>query len=139
VVWAGQVPCYDLKKDSTKKDSLQNNKGQECFPLPAAKKLTEGNFTVGRFAWNPDGNSIAFVRQPDPLINSSVHSAINSVDITSKKITTLVAHPSADFLSAFSPDGKSLLYDSDLSDTTSNFYKNSHYLFMTWRKRKNGR
>src|SRR4051812_27286248 len=49
VVMAGQVPCYDAKKDSAKKDTIQTLKGQDCFPLPVAKKLTQGNFNVGRF------------------------------------------------------------------------------------------
>ena len=125
VVMAGQVPCYDMKKDSSKGDSTQKIKGQECFPLPKAKRLTEGDFNVGRFIWNPDGSSIAFTRQPDPLINSSFHAAICSVDIASKKITTLVDNPSSDFLSAWSPDGKSFIYSTNLTDSISNYYKNS--------------
>jgi dipeptidyl aminopeptidase/acylaminoacyl peptidase len=127
VVMAGQVPCYDIKKDSTKPDSLQRIKGQDCFPLPSAKKLTEGNFNVDGFLWNPDGKSIAFVREPDPLINSSVHSGIYSVDIATKHITTIIDHPSSDFLAAWSPDGKSILYQSSVGDSISNFYKNSRY------------
>jgi dipeptidyl aminopeptidase/acylaminoacyl peptidase len=127
VVLAGQVPCYDVKKDSTKSDSLQKNRGGECFPLPVAKKLTEGNLNVGRFQWNPDGKSIAFVRQPDPLINSFFHAGISSVDLATKKITSLVDNPSADFLSVWSPDGKSFIYSSNLSDSISNYYKNSRY------------
>jgi len=127
VVMAGQVPCYVVKRDSTTSDSLQKIKGQDCFPLPVARRLTEGNFTVQSFLWNPNGKSIAFTRQPDPLINSSVHSGIYSVDITTKEITKLVDHPSLDFLALWSPDGKSILYQSDLNDSISDYYKNSHY------------
>jgi dipeptidyl aminopeptidase/acylaminoacyl peptidase len=127
VVMAGQVPCYDSKKDSTKKDTVQNPKGQDCFPLPVAKKLTQGNFNVGRFLWNPDGKSIAFVRQPDPLINSSTHAGIYQVETASKNVSLLVDKPSADFIAAWSPDGKSFLYATDGTDSVSNYYKNSRY------------
>lgn len=67
IVLAGQVPCYTPKADSTKKDSTTKIKGQECFSLPVGKRLTEGDFTVGGFAWNPDGKTIAFNRQRNPF------------------------------------------------------------------------
>ncbi len=127
IVWAGQVPCYTVKRDSTKTDSLNKIKGQECFALPVAKKLTEGNFNVGRFLWNPDGKSISFVRQPDPLINSFQRASIVSIDISTKKIITLIDNPTGDFLSAWAPDGKSFIYSTNLNDSVSNFYKNPRF------------
>ncbi len=125
IVLAGQVPCYTSPNDSTKKDSLPKIKGQECYALPVAKKLTEGSFTVGRFLWHPNGRSIAFVRQPNPLINSFLRADIVSADINTKKITTLVQTPTGDFLSAWSPDGSAFIYSTNLNDSVSNFYKNS--------------
>jgi dipeptidyl aminopeptidase/acylaminoacyl peptidase len=38
IVWAGQMPCYTVKKDSAKTNSVNKIKGQECFTLPVAKK-----------------------------------------------------------------------------------------------------
>jgi len=137
IVLAGQVPCYDSKKDTSKTDSLQKSKTRDCFPLPIARKLTEGNFTVGRFVWNPDGKSIAFVRQPDPLINSSFQAGIYSVDIASKTVTMLVDNPSADFISVWAPDGKSFIYTSNLSDSISNYYKNARYFIYESEGKRN--
>ena len=125
VVLAGQVPCYTSKPDSIKKDSAIKLKGQECFSLPVAKRLTEGDFTVGGFSWNPDGKTIAFNRQRNPLINSGITSDIVIVNVITKKITTLVSNLTGDFFSRWSPDGNSFAYSSSLNDSTTNFYKNS--------------
>jgi hypothetical protein len=95
VILAGQLPCYPAKKDSTNK-----SKAPECYTLPVAKRLTEGNFTVSGFSWKPDGKEIAFNKQSNPLINSGISSDIVVIDITTKKITTLVSNPTGDFLIA---------------------------------------
>ncbi|HEX8331361.1 MAG TPA: S9 family peptidase [Segetibacter sp.] len=125
IVMAGQVPCYSLKKDSTKADTANKIKGQECYALPVAKRLTEGAFNVGGFAWSPDGNSIVFNRQRDPLILSSTTADIVLLDVASKKLTTLVSNPTGDFFSRWSPDGKAFVYSSSLNDSTTNFYMNN--------------
>jgi dipeptidyl aminopeptidase/acylaminoacyl peptidase len=124
-VLAGQVPCYTSKADSTKKDSVTKIKGQECFALPVAKRLTDGDFTVVGFAWNPDGKTIAFNRQRNPLINSGLTSDIVLIDVATKKITTLVSNLTGDFFSRWNPEGNSFVYSSSLNDSTTNFYKNS--------------
>ncbi len=126
ILLAGQVPCYGFNKDSTAKDSVKM-KGQECVTLPSASKLTDGNFTITRFLWNPDGRTIGYVKQPDPLINSSLHAAIVVVDVISKKTTLVVDNPTGDFLGSWAPDGKSFIYSTNGSDSLSNFYTNPHF------------
>jgi dipeptidyl aminopeptidase/acylaminoacyl peptidase len=126
IVLAGQVPCYPVKKDSTNKtDSLTKIKGQDCIALPVAKRLTDGNFNVGGYSWSPDGKRIAFNRQVNPLINSSISSDIIVIDVATKQMSTLIANPTGDFFSRWSPDGSSFVYTSSLSDSTSFFYKNN--------------
>jgi len=125
IVLAGQVPCYPPKKDSTAADSLSKVAATDCVKLTTAKRLTEGAFTVGGFAWNPDGTSIAFTRQPDPIITSFMKSDIGVVDVASKKVNILVANPSSDAFSRWSPDGKSFVYTSTLGDSTENFFRNN--------------
>ena len=98
VILAGQLPCYPAKKDSTIK-----TKGQECYTIPTAKRLTEGNFTVSGFSWKPDGKEIAFNKQSNPLILSGITSDIVVIDIATKKITTLVSNPTGDFFNRWSP------------------------------------
>lgn len=125
IVLAGQVPCYPAKTDSTAKDSVAKVPVPDCVKLPVAKRLTEGAFTVSGIAWNPDGTTIAFNRQPDPIITSSMRSDIVLVDVATKKLTPLVSNPTGDFFSRWSPDGKSFIYSSTLNDSTANYYRNN--------------
>jgi len=87
--------------------------------------LTEGNFTVTSFVVSPDGTKVAIGHQPDPLINSFLKADISIVDLSTKNVTALVANASSDAVEDWSPDSKELLYTSNVSDTTSNFYTNS--------------
>ena len=98
--------------------------------MPKAYKLTEGDFTVTGFEWSPDNKKIAFTRQPDPLINSGIHADIALVNLSDKKVTTLINNPAADFLEEWSPDGKFILYSSSLTDTISQFFRNNRLSFM---------
>ena len=125
VLLAGQLPCHNSKADSAKKDSAVKVKGQDCYTLPVAKKLTEGDFTVAGFSWKPDGNTIAFNRQRNPLFNSGGSSDIILMDVATKKMTTVVNNPAGDFFSRWSPDGKSFVYTSAVDDSLTNFYKNN--------------
>lgn len=112
-----ELPCYETV------DSLKVKAG--CIQWPKAKRLTEGNFTVTRFVVSPNGNSIAFGHQPDPLINSFQKSDISIVTIQDQKVTPLVTNASSDALEDWSPDSKHVLFTSNGTDTTSNFYANS--------------
>lgn len=110
-------PCYETT------DSLKVKAG--CIEWPKAQRLTEGKFTVTEFSISPDGTKIAFNHQPNPLINSFMKSDISIIWLNDKKISPLITHPSSDVLEDWSPDSKEVLFTSNLSDTTSNFYTNS--------------
>ncbi|MBA2329813.1 MAG: S9 family peptidase [Flavisolibacter sp.] len=130
IVLAGQVPCYtsatdSLKKDSIAKDSILQLKGQECISLPVARRLTEGDFNVSGFAWNPDGKTIAFNKRTNPLINSGITSDIVVIDVDSKQMTTLVNTPTGDFIERWSHDGRSFVYSSSVDDSTTFYFKNN--------------
>ena len=122
VFLAGQLPCYTDKKDSAK-----NNlpKAADCFLLPIAKQLTEGDFTVAGFAWSPDGKQIAFTRQSNPLILSGNSADIALIEVATKKITTLVNNPTGDNFNYWNPDGTAFVYGSQVNDSITNFYKNN--------------
>ncbi len=108
-------PCYD-------KDSLAK---KDCITLPKAVRLTNGVFTVTGFGWSPDGTTIAFSHQPNPLIQSSGKSDISLVTVASKKVASLVKNPAGDVFSLWSPDSKEILYQSAVADTVSQYYKNN--------------
>jgi dipeptidyl aminopeptidase/acylaminoacyl peptidase len=75
-------------------------------------RVTEGAFTVGRFAWSPDGRSIAFDHRidADPANNGSAD--ISVVDVTSRERRPLVAIEGPDANPVWSPDGASIAFES---------------------------
>ena len=90
-----------------------------------AKLLLESaEFSVNNFKWSPDGQKIAFGHQPDPFITSFLKEDISIYDFSSKSHKVLVNNPSRDNLVDWSPDSKTILYQTSLSDSTSNFYLN---------------
>ncbi|MEO6254664.1 MAG: S9 family peptidase [Ferruginibacter sp.] len=121
VFLAGQLPCYSTKKDSTK----TNEKAPECFSLPVAKQMTEGNFTVSGFSWSPDGKQIAFNRQANPLILSGISADIVLIDADTKKMTTIISNPTGDFFNRWNPDGTAFVYGSSVNDSITDFFKNN--------------
>ena len=125
IVLAGQVPCYTFPKDSVSADSASKKATEKCFQLPVAKRLTEGNFNVGGFAWSPDGKQILFNKQANPLILSGITSDIVVIDVASKKLTTLISNPTGDFFSRWSPDGKAFAYGSSVNDSLTNYFRNN--------------
>ena len=95
--------------------------------IEAKLLIDSADFTINDFKWSPDGSKIAIQHQPDPLRNSFYKSDISIYDIQSKSHNILVANPSFDGFVDWSPDGKSILYTTDLNDSTSNYYLNSHF------------
>jgi len=85
---------------------------------PEAKRLTSGaDFTVGGFAWSPDGKKIAFDHRPDPLINSGPKSDISILDVESQKIAPLVTQPGSDSNPSWSPDGQWIAFATRMGET----------------------
>jgi len=113
---AGQLPCHKNKKDST---------AGKCVELPAARRLTRGNFTVSAFSWAPEGKTIAVTKVPTPFLSAAGHADIAAVDVQTGRLRPLVRNPSSDVFEHWSPDGKQFVYTSRVNDSTSYFYKNN--------------
>ena len=112
------LPCYD-DKDSTAQQ-------WDCIKMPKLEPLIDSaEYTIVSFYWSPDGKQIAFGHQPDSDILSFMKSDISIVEVESKSIRQLVQNPSSDALVDWSPDGQYILYETSLTDSTSNFYKNA--------------
>ncbi len=128
VTLAGLYPCYTSKDSTTRK--------LDCYKIPVAKKLTDGNFTVTGFEWKPDGTAIAINKQPDPLINSSAYSDIAIVDVQTKKMDILIANPTGDAFIGWNPTGTAFIYRSSLDDSVTNFYRNGRLFIYDMASKK---
>jgi dipeptidyl aminopeptidase/acylaminoacyl peptidase len=95
-----------------------------CVRAPDPVRLTGGDFTVGSFAWSPDGTRIAFERRSDPLITSGNSSDLWLADVPSGEVRPLVEAPGAVGSPVWSPDSRWILYSSAGPDTTTNYYTN---------------
>ena len=109
-----QMPLPNQMSDSTYTEKLE--------PILLIDSVT---FSINNFKWSPNGKKIAFEHQPDPLPNTFFKANISIYDIQSRTHKVLVNNLSYDGLLDWSPDGKSILYQTSLNDSTSNYYSNS--------------
>ncbi len=86
--------------------------------------IEDTSFSINSYKWSPDGKKIAFEHQPDPLRNTFFKADISIYNIESKTHKKLVNNLSYDGLIDWSPDGKAILYNTSLNDSTSNYYLN---------------
>lgn len=112
------------------------NFNPDSVKIQAAKRLTEGNFNVSGFDWSPDGRSIVFNRQKDPLINSGISADIVIINTNDKEITSLVANPAADGFIRWNPAGTEFVYNSTVTDSVSQFYKNNRLFIYNMATKK---
>ena len=85
-----------------------------------AVRLTAGEFSVGSFAWSPDGSRIAFSHAPTPLSNDSYYSDVSVVDVADKRIRVLVDQIGTDRSPIWSPDGEWILFTSTMDREVTN-------------------
>jgi dipeptidyl aminopeptidase/acylaminoacyl peptidase len=117
---AGGLPCYTTKQDSSKE-----GKSNSCPTLPKPVQLTNENYYISNFEWNPDNKYIAFNFQPDNRVKTSAYSHIALISLLTKKIEVVVKNQSADDFQAWDKGGGFFVYSTHLDDTTSNFYTNN--------------
>ncbi len=89
-------------------------------PSPSPRRLTNGDFTVGAFAWSPDGSTIAFDHAPDPRPNSAYAADISVVSVDTGELRRVAANVGRDRGPIWSPDGSAILYSSLLDVAVSN-------------------
>jgi dipeptidyl aminopeptidase/acylaminoacyl peptidase len=79
--------------------------------LPKAEPLTKGDqFSVGGFAWAPDGKRIAFSASRDPDLSSQDTEQIYVLDTTDLHVRKLLESGGPNSRPQWSPDGKTIAY-----------------------------
>ncbi len=108
----GQLDAYPMPSDSTVKNE----------PRPLIDSV---EFTVSGIHWSPDGQKIAFNRRPDPLINTFFKTDIGVYNLADSSYRMVVENSSYDSFLDWSPDSEKIIYESDVDNTSSNYYTNS--------------
>jgi len=79
--------------------------------LPKAEPLTKGDqFSVGGFAWSPDGKRIAFSASRDPDLGSQDTEQIYVLDMADLHVRKLLDSGGPNSGPRWSPDGKNIAY-----------------------------
>src|SRR6185369_7613258 len=81
----------------------------------ASRALTSGAFTVGSFAWSPDGKSIAFDHRPNSSPSSSGSADISIVTVADGAVRKLVTQDGPDANPAWSPDGSRIAFQTAMA------------------------
>src|SRR5207244_4294955 len=90
----------------------------------ATRALTTGAFTVGAFAWSPDGKSIAFDHRVNNSPASSGSADISIVTVADAAVRKLVTQDGPDSNPVWSPDGSRIAFQTAMADPDY-FYANS--------------
>ena len=91
-----------------------------------ARRLTSGAGSVATgeaqstLSWSADGRTIAFVFAPNAILNDADRAYVALLDVATKKISRLTAHPSFEGNPLFSPDGAHVAYEHSDGDNQIN-------------------
>ncbi len=82
----------------------------------ATRQLTRGPFTVGRYAWAPDGTRIAFDHQINSSPGSSGTADISVVTVADGATRDLVTQAGPDTHPVWSPDGSQIAFETSMAN-----------------------
>ena len=89
----------------------------------ATRSLTSGAFTVGSYAWSPDGKMIAFDHRANPTPAASGSADISIVTVADGSLRKLITQDGPDSNPNWSPDGSRIAFESSMANA-SFFYTN---------------
>jgi dipeptidyl aminopeptidase/acylaminoacyl peptidase len=87
------------------------------------RALTSGPFTVGSFAWSPDGRSIAFDHRVNSATASSGSADVSIVTVADGSVRALVTQAGPDTNPVWAPDGSRIAFTTAMANPNF-FYTN---------------
>jgi len=93
-------------------------------PVTGTQRTKGKEYTVGSFAWSPDGKLIAFSATVNPDLIQGGTSDIYLLSLAGDSVKKLVSQPGPDSNPNFSPDGKWIVFSSAMGNPKF-FYTNS--------------
>jgi dipeptidyl aminopeptidase/acylaminoacyl peptidase len=82
----------------------------------ATRTLTSGSFTVGSFAWSPDGTRIAFDHRINPELKNGGSADISIVTVADASVRALVTQDGPDTNPVWSPDGSRIAFQTSMAN-----------------------
>jgi dipeptidyl aminopeptidase/acylaminoacyl peptidase len=125
IAFTGREPKSPELKDREKKygefqivehDYRQSHLSIVDVGTRTMKPLTHGAFTVGSFAWSPDGTRIAFDHKPNPSPSSAAAEDISIVVVADGTVVQLVTQAGPDANPIWSPDGSQIAFESAMAN-----------------------
>jgi dipeptidyl aminopeptidase/acylaminoacyl peptidase len=94
---------------------------------PQATELTKGEqFSVGSFAWSPDGKRIAFSATRDPDLGSSDTETLYVLDLADQHVKKLLDSRGPHGNPKWSPNGREIAFTT--SNSAPNYYYSNRYI-----------
>ena len=93
-------------------------------PVTGTQRTKGKDFSIGSFAWSPDGSRIAFSATINPDLINGGTSDIYLLTIADNSVKKLVAQPGPDNNPRWSPDGRQLVFSSAMGNPKY-FHSNS--------------
>ncbi|HEX2628813.1 MAG TPA: S9 family peptidase [Chitinophagaceae bacterium] len=101
-----------------------------------SRRLTQGDYTITRYVWQPDSKGLALNCQPSTIPYAEIHSTISLVDIATGKMYQLISKPFFSAFQAWAPDGRSFIYNTNGTDSLRYFFNNKKYFIYDMATRK---
>jgi dipeptidyl aminopeptidase/acylaminoacyl peptidase len=89
------------------------------------RRLTQGAFTVGSFAWSPDGRRIAFDHRVNGDPSNGSTADISIVTVSDGAVRALVTQADSDSHPVWSPDGTTIVFETQMGRPDTYSYTNT--------------